>query len=63
VTERARLAAYAKIFKQLPRPAAAQLLAIVATDPELADRQTVIAQAAVLVTAGNRLGWNEEAGS
>lgn len=63
MTDRARLAAYAKIFKQLPRPAAAQLLAIIATDPELADRQTVIAQAAVLVTAGHRLGWVDGATS
>jgi hypothetical protein len=57
MTDRERLAAYAQIFKQLPRKTAAELVAAITNDPELHGRTTVIAQAAVLVSAGHGLGW------
>ncbi|MFK0140679.1 hypothetical protein [Streptomyces murinus] len=55
-----QLTKYARILRQLPRQAAAELVAAVITDPELSDRKTVIAQAAILVSAGHRLGWINE---
>jgi hypothetical protein len=53
-----QLGVYTQIFKQLPRGHAALLVAAVTTDPQLADRQTAIAQAALLVSLGHRLGWS-----
>ncbi|MGW7617464.1 hypothetical protein ACWGLG_16660 [Streptomyces antimycoticus] len=52
-----RLKTYAKIFRQLPREAAAELVAAMTTDPELEGRKTVIAQAALGTSVGHRLGW------
>lgn len=56
-SEKDRLAEYARLFRHLPRTVAAELVAEVASDPDLQGRKTVIAQAAVLVSAGHRLGW------
>ncbi|MEU8756247.1 hypothetical protein AB0C88_37745 [Streptomyces chartreusis] len=56
------LGVYSQIFKKLPRETAALLVATVATDPELHGRRTAIAQAAMLVSAGHRLGWTETSG-
>ncbi|MFD8839808.1 hypothetical protein [Streptomyces griseofuscus] len=59
--DRDQLTEYARILRQLPRQAAIELVAAIVADPELRDRSTVIAQAAMLVSAGHRLGWiNEE---
>ncbi|MFS4103815.1 hypothetical protein [Streptomyces sp. PD-S100-1] len=54
------LTRYARILRQLPRQAAAEFVAAVISDPELKDRKTTIAQAAVLVSAGRRLGWGSD---
>ncbi|HEY6114345.1 MAG TPA: hypothetical protein VI172_00150 [Candidatus Dormibacteraeota bacterium] len=48
---------YTRIFKQLPRETVALLVATVAVDPELHGRRTALAQAAMLVSVGRRLGW------
>ncbi|MFE0472580.1 hypothetical protein ACFW2V_13295 [Streptomyces sp. NPDC058947] len=53
------LGVYTRIFKQLPRETAALLVATVTADPELNGRQTVLAQAALLVSTGHRLGWTD----
>jgi len=58
-TGRDQLDVYVRIFKQLPREAVAELVAMVATDPALHGRRTALAQAAMLVSVGHRLGWNE----
>ena len=50
---------YTRIFKQLPRETVALLVATVTADPELHGRRTAIAQAAMLVSVGHRLGWTE----
>lgn len=57
---RSTLAAYTRIFKQLPRETVAELVATIATDPALYGRRTAIAQAAMLVSAGHHLGWATE---
>lgn len=51
---------YTRIFKQLPRETVALLVATVTADPELHGRQTAIAQAAMLVSVGHRMGWTEQ---
>ncbi|MDT0306851.1 hypothetical protein RM780_07725 [Streptomyces sp. DSM 44917] len=53
----ARLRTYARLLRQLPRPAAAALAAAMATDPDPQVRTTTINQAAVLVSAAHGLGW------
>ncbi|MGW8679591.1 hypothetical protein ACWGNN_00730 [Streptomyces sp. NPDC055817] len=60
VTSSEQLGVYTQIFKQLPRESAALLVAAVTTDPQLNDRQTAIAQAALLVSVGHRLGWTND---
>jgi hypothetical protein len=50
---------YTHIFKQLPRETAALLVATITADPELHGRPTALAQAALLVSAGHRLGWTD----
>lgn len=57
ITDRDQFDVYVKIFKQLPRQYAALLVAAVTTDPDLHGRRTALAQAALLVSAGHRLGW------
>lgn len=52
------LGTYTQIFKQLPREAAALLVATVTIDPQLHGRRTDVAQAALLVSVGHRLGWS-----
>ena len=59
---RDQLDTYTRIFKQLPRETVAELVVAVATDPALHGRQTAIAQAAMLVSVGHRLGWTETSG-
>lgn len=58
-TSRDRLAAYTRIFKQLPREAATELIAALTTDPDLTGRRTVIAQAALLVSFGHAMDWTD----
>lgn len=53
------LGAYTQIFKRLPRETAALLVATVTADPQMHGRQTALAQAALLVSAGHRLGWTD----
>ncbi len=55
-----QLKTYARIFRQLPRKTAAELVAAVASDPELSGRRTVIAQAAMLASFGHAMGWIDE---
>lgn len=52
---------YTHIFKKLPRETAALLVATVTADPQMHGRQTALAQAAMLVSAGHRLGWTDTA--
>lgn len=47
---------YTAVLRQLPREAATELVALLMRDPQVPSRGA-IAQAAVLVSAGNRLGW------
>lgn len=54
------LGAYTQIFKRLPRETVALLVATVTADPQLHGRQTALAQAALLVSVGHRLGWATE---
>lgn len=54
---RDQLDIYVRIFKHLPREAVAELVAAMSEDPDLHSRRTVIAQAAMLVSVGHRLGW------
>lgn len=56
---RDQLDTYVRIFKQLPREAVAELVAAVTTDPALHGRRTALAQAAMLVSVGHRLGWHD----
>lgn len=60
-TGRDQLDTYVRVFKQLPRTAVAELVVEMATDPDLHGRRTAIAQAAMLVSVGHRMGWTEEA--
>ena len=53
------LGVYTRIFKQLPREAVALLVATVTGDPDLHGRRTTIAQAAMLVSLGHRMGWTD----
>ncbi len=48
------LKAYVRVFKQLPRPAAAELLALMGDDDEFAPSSQIM-QAALVTVAGNRL--------
>jgi hypothetical protein len=54
---RDELDAYVRIFKQLPRQAVAELVVAMTTDPALHGRRTAVAQAAMLVSVGHRIGW------
>lgn len=54
------LGVYTQIFKHLPREAVALLVATVAADPEMHGRRTALAQAAMLVSLGHRMGWTDE---
>lgn len=51
------LQTYARIFRQFPRKTSAELVAAVASDPELSGRRTVIAQAAMLASFRHAMGW------
>jgi hypothetical protein len=53
------MAVYTRIFKHLPREVVALLVATVTADPDLHGRQTALAQAALLVSLGHRLGWTD----
>ncbi|MER7126661.1 hypothetical protein [Micrococcus luteus] len=48
------LRAYVRLFRQLPRPAAAELLMVMGTDDEFPPSSQIM-QAALLTVAGNRL--------
>ncbi|MCC5574524.1 hypothetical protein IMZ11_02575 [Microtetraspora sp. AC03309] len=48
------LKAYVQVFKQLPRPAAAELLVLMGSDDEFAPSSRIM-QAALVTVAGNRL--------
>ena len=54
---RDQLDTYVRIFKLLPRQVVAELVVAMTTDPALHGRRTAIAQAAMLVSVGHRLGW------
>lgn len=53
------LGTYARIFKQLPREAVAELVAAVTADPALHGRRTALVQAAMLVSVGHRF-WIDD---
>lgn len=60
IDSRDLMGAYTQIFKRLPRETVALLVATITTDPEMHGRRTALAQAAMLVSVGHRLGWTEE---
>lgn len=47
---------YIEIFKKLDRATAAELMTLVASDPQIA-KKSDIGQAAVLVSFGHGMGW------
>jgi hypothetical protein len=47
---------YVEIFKKLDRATAAELMTLVASDPQV-DSKSDIGQAAVLVSFGHGMGW------
>jgi hypothetical protein len=47
---------YLRIFKQLDRQAAAELMTLMAADPELKGRMAVV-QAATMTSLGHAMGW------
>jgi len=61
IESRDLMSAYTQIFKRLPRETVALLVATITTDPERHGRRTALAQAAMLVSVGHRLGWTEGA--